>query len=605
MLSVIKELFSLLSKEQVKQFYTLQTLVIIMAFTELLGIAAIAPFMAVVGDISILESDGIFSKVYRISGLSSPTDFLFYSGITVLVMLTLSTVVSMFTTWRLATFGSRVGTEIADRLYAYYMQQDWQFHASGSSAQLTKQVTTEAARISMGIVQPLMQMNAKVVLALVISVSIIAYDPLTALLGLTIFLLAYLILYWLVRQNLVSNGQKLSSVSTERFRLMNEGFGGIKDVLLLGRSHDFVTRFERSGDVFARAQGTNIALSQVPRYFIELIAFGAMISLVLVLIKIHAGNLGEVLPILAIYALAAFKLLPALQQIYANVSQIKGNTAAFEAVKEDLWQSFYNARAIDAKTNTDAVESNRALSLKKAIRLQYVKFNYPNKSIPAVDGVSLMIPVNSVIGIVGASGSGKTTLIDLVLGLLTPVSGDIYIDDIPITLENRRTWQDLLGFVPQSIFLSEGSIAENIAFGLPAQDIDMTQVDNAVSLAHLSELVAELPNGVHTKVGERGIQLSGGQRQRIGIARALYYKAEVLVFDEATSALDGITEKIVMDAIHEFSGQKTIIMIAHRLKTVEQCDQIYLMEKGKIIDQGTYQQLIQNNATFREMTKHA
>lgn len=605
MLSVIKELFSLLSKEQVKQFYTLQTLVIIMAFTELLGIAAIAPFMAVVGDISILESDGIFSKVYRISGLSSPTDFLFYSGITVLVMLTLSTVVSMFTTWRLATFGSRVGTEIADRLYAYYMQQDWQFHASGSSAQLTKQVTTEAARISMDIVQPLMQMNAKVVLALVISVSIIAYDPLTALLGLTIFLLAYLILYWLVRQNLVSNGQKLSSVSTERFRLMNEGFGGIKDVLLLGRSHDFVTRFEGRGDVFARAQGTNIALSQVPRYFIELIAFGAMISLVLVLIKIHAGNLGEVLPILAIYALAAFKLLPALQQIYANVSQIKGNTAAFEAVKEDLWQSFYNARAIDAKTNTDAVESNRALSLKKAIRLQYVKFNYPNKSIPAVDGVSLMIPVNSVIGIVGASGSGKTTLIDLVLGLLTPVSGDIYIDDIPITLENRRTWQDLLGFVPQSIFLSEGSIAENIAFGLPAQDIDMTQVDNAVSLAHLSELVAELPNGVHTKVGERGIQLSGGQRQRIGIARALYYKAEVLVFDEATSALDGITEKIVMDAIHEFSGQKTIIMIAHRLKTVEQCDQIYLMEKGKIIDQGTYQQLIQNNATFREMTKHA
>ena len=605
MLSVIKELFSLLSKEQVKQFYTLQTLVIIMAFTELLGIAAIAPFMAVVGDISILESDGIFSKVYRISGLSSPTDFLFYSGITVLVMLTLSTVVSMFTTWRLATFGSRVGTEIADRLYAYYMQQDWQFHASGSSAQLTKQVTTEAARISMGIVQPLMQMNAKVVLALVISVSIIAYDPLTALLGLTIFLLAYLILYWLVRQNLVSNGQKLSSVSTERFRLMNEGFGGIKDVLLLGRSHDFVTRFEGSGDVFARAQGTNIALSQVPRYFIELIAFGAMISLVLVLIKIHAGNLGEVLPILAIYALAAFKLLPALQQIYANVSQIKGNTAAFEAVKEDLWQSFYNARAIDAKTNTDAVESNRALSLKKAIRLQYVKFNYPNKSIPAVDGVSMMIPVNSVIGIVGASGSGKTTLIDLVLGLLTPVSGDIYIDDIPITLENRRTWQDLLGFVPQSIFLSEGSIAENIAFGLPAQDIDMAQVDNAVSLAHLSELVAELPNGVHTKVGERGIQLSGGQRQRIGIARALYYKAEVLVFDEATSALDGITEKIVMDAIHEFSGQKTIIMIAHRLKTVEQCDQIYLMEKGKIIDQGTYQQLIQNNATFREMTKHA
>ena len=599
MLSMIKELFSLLSKEQVKQFYTLQTLVIIMAFTELLGIASIAPFMALVGDISILESDGIFAKFYQLSGLGSPTDFLFYSGITVLFMLTLSTIVSMLTTWRLATFGARIGTEIADRLYAYYMQQDWQFHASGSSAQLTKQVTTEAARISMGIVQPLMQMNAKVVLAMVISASIIAYDPSIALLGLAIFSLAYLILYRLVRKKLVSNGQKLSLVSTDRFRLMNEGFGGIKDVLLLDRSHDFVERFHQSGEVFARAQGTNIALGQVPRYFIELVAFGAMISLVLVLIKIHAGNLGEVLPVLAVYALAAFKLLPALQQIYSSISNIKGHIAAFDAVKEDLHQSFNQERAIDAKTNIASLE------LEKVITLQDIQFSYPNKSISAVDGVSLDIPVNSLVGIVGSSGSGKTTLIDILLGLLTPQSGSIYIDTTLVTPDNKRAWQNLLGFVPQSIFLSEGSIAENIAFGLPASDIDMSQIYNAVSLAHLSELVGELPDGVHTRVGERGVQLSGGQRQRIGIARALYHKAEVLVFDEATSALDGITEKIVMDAIHEFSGKKTIIMIAHRLKTVEKCDLIYFMEKGKIIDKGNYQQLIKSNAKFREMADYA
>lgn len=599
MLSVTKQLFALLSKEQLKQLYILQTLVIIMAFTELLGIASIAPFMALVGDISILESEGVFAKLYQMSGVNSPTDFLFYFGITVLFMLALSTVVSMFTTWRLAVFGARIGTEVADRLYAFYMQQDWQFHASGSSAQLTKQVTTESARISNGIVQPLMQMNAKVVLAVVISFSIIAYDPMTALLGLAIFSLAYLILYRLVRQKLVSNGQKLSSVSTDRFRLMNEGFGGIKDVLLLDRSHDFVERFHQSGKVFARAQGANIALSQVPRYFIELVAFGAMISLVLVLIKLHSGNLGEVLPILAVYALAAFKLLPALQQIYASVSNIKGNTAAFEAVKHDLQQSFNHESAIEAKVDTASINLN------KAIILQDIKFSYPNKLIPALDGVSLTIPVNHVIGIVGPSGSGKTTLIDILLGLLKPVSGSIYVDETHITTRNKRTWQNLLGFVPQSIFLSEGSIAKNIAFGLPAQDIDITQVYKAVNLAHLNELVAELPKGIDTQVGERGVQLSGGQRQRIGIARALYHKAEVLVFDEATSALDGITEKIVMDAIHEFSGKKTIIMIAHRLKTVEKCDLIYFMDRGRIIDQGTYHQLIQNNAKFREMTKNA
>lgn len=599
MLKVIKQLFVLLTDKQLKQFYILQVLVVIMAFTELLGIASIAPFMALVGDISILETNGVFAQLYQMSGLNNPMDFLFYSGVIVLVMLTFSTVISMFTTWRLSIFGACIGTEIADRLYTYYMQQSWQFHASGSSAQLTKQVSTEAARISNDIIQPLMQMNSKLVLALFISISIVIYDPVIAILGLFIFSLAYFVLYRLVRQKLESNGQQLSEVSTRRFRLMNEGFGGIKDVLLLNRSHDFITRFHDSGKVFARAQGTNVAISQVPRYFIELIAFGAMISLVLVLIKVHSGNLGEVLPILAVYALAAFKLLPALQQIYSSLSQIKGNTAAFEAVKDDLQRSFENQKAITKASMPTAI------SLNKSIALNDIEFSYPNKDRAAVDGVSMSIPVNSVIGLVGSSGSGKSTLIDLLLGLLTPQQGNIYVDDIRITADNKRAWQDLLGFVPQSIFLSEGSIAENIAFGIPAKDISLKQVNKALNLANLTELVEQLPDGVNTKVGERGVQLSGGQRQRIGIARALYHEAEVLVFDEATSALDGITEKIVMDAIHEFSGQKTIIMIAHRLKTVEKCDLIYFMEHGKIIDHGTYQELVVRNVKFKEMAKYA
>ena len=599
MLKVIKQLFSLLTDKQLKQFYILQVLVVVMAFTELLGIASIAPFMALVGDISILETNTVFSEIYQFSGLNNPTDFLFYSGFFVLIMLTVSTIVSMFTIWKLSIFGARIGTEIADLLYTYYMQQSWQFHASSSSAQLTKQVSTEAARISIGIMQPLVQMNAKIVLAAFISISIVIYDPLIAILGLVIFSLAYFLLYSLVREKLAVNGDKLSEISTERFRLMNEGFGGIKDVLLLDRSHDFIESFQNSGKVFARAQGTNIAISQVPRYFIELIAFGAMISLVLLLIKLHAGNLGEILPILAVYALAAFKLLPALQQIYSSVSQIKGNIAAFEAVKEDLERAFNSQKLINSGS------SPIPIYLRKSIVLKDIEFSYPGKHRVAINGVNMNIPVNSVIGLVGSSGSGKSTLIDLLLGLLTPQQGSLYIDDTRITATNKRAWQDLLGFVPQSIFLSEGTIAENIAFGIPKKDIALNKVNRALILANLSELVAQLPDGINTKVGERGVQLSGGQRQRIGIARALYHEAEVLVFDEATSALDGITEKIVMDAIHEFSGQKTIIMIAHRLKTVEKCDLIYFMEQGKIIDYGTYQELVVRNLKFKEMAKHA
>jgi len=599
MFKMIKQLFSLLSPEQVRQFYILQVLVVVMAFTELLGIASIAPFMALVGDISILEKNNMFAELYQISGLTDPMDFVFYTGLLVLATLTISTIVSMFTIWRLSLYGASVGIEIADRLYTYYMQEDWQFHASGSSAQLTKQVSTEAMRITGGIIQPLMQMNAKVVLVTFISISILIYNPTIAIVGLLIFSLAYFLLYKLVRKKLVTNGQQISEVSIDRFRLMNEGFGGIKDVLLLNRSHDFIKRFKESGTIYARSLGVNAGISQVPRYFMELIAFGTMIGLVLLLIKLHQGNLGAVLPILAVYALAAFKLLPALQQIYSSLAQIKGNIAAFDAIKEDLKKSSVSMELKDKNNVTDSISFQHQLTLKD------ITFNYPDKDIPAVNRISMTIPANSVVGIVGASGSGKSTLIDILLGLLTPQDGEIHVDGTKITTENKRSWQNMLGFVPQSIFLSEGSIAENVAFGLPVDSIDIQQVNKALELSNLSELVKELPKGLDTKVGERGIQLSGGQRQRIGIARALYHEANILVFDEATSALDGITEKIIMDAIHNFSGQKTIIMIAHRLKTVQKCDIIYLMDQGKIVDQGTYQELIEKNNQFKKMADHA
>lgn len=599
MLKMIQQLFSLLSSDQVKQFYILQLLVILMAFTEILGIASIAPFMALVGDISILEREGAIAKIYQYSGVNDPAQFLFYTGFAVLIMLAISTVISMYTTWKLSLYAAKTGTEISDRLYRYYMQKDWLFHASSSSAHLTKQVASEAARLTDGVIQPLLHMNAKVVLAFFISISILIYNPLIALSGLLIFTFAYIFLYKLVRKQLQVNGDDLSVISTERFRLMNEGFGGIKDVLLLNRHHDFVERFQDSGKKFAYARGTNNAISQVPRYFMELVAFGTMIGLVLLLIKLHQGNLGAVLPILAVYALAAFKLLPALQQIYSSITQIKGNASAFEAIKEDLVQSLNNKQAMFDEN------INEHLSFKKNITLNNINFTYPGKSNLAINSLDMVIPVNSVIGLVGSSGSGKSTTIDLLLGLLTPDVGEIYIDNTCMTAMNKRAWQNTIGFVPQSIFLSEGTIAENVAFGLAKKDINLEQVKKALQLANMMELVQDLPNGVNTKVGERGVQLSGGQRQRIGIARALYNEADVLVFDEATSALDGITERIIMESIHNLSGKKTIIMIAHRLKTVQKCDIIYMMDKGKVIAQGSYQELIKNNIMFKEMAEHS
>ncbi|WP_018949738.1 ABC transporter ATP-binding protein [Thioalkalivibrio sp. ALMg11] len=598
MLQRLRVFFSLLTREQRARLLRLQILVVLMAFAEVGGVVAIGPFMALVGDMSRLEGDGTLAQLYEASGFTDPADFLFWLGIAVLMALAAGAVLAMITTWRLALYANQVGAELSSRLYKHYMHQPWLFHADGSSSQLTNKIAQECQRITNTILRPLMMMNAKVVLALFMAIVIFVYNPMVALTGLLIFAAAYLILYRVVRGRLVSNGATITQTNQQRFKLMNEGFGGIKDTLLLGRQADFNQRFEAASRRFGRAQGTTQALSQVPRYAMELIAYGSVIFLVLYLLAAHEGNLGEILPMLAIYALAGFKLLPAFQQIFTSVAQIRGNLAAFDNLEADLRDSQ------DASIGVSA-ERFGHWRPKEEIRLDEVTFTYPGKEEPALQGLDLSLPVNHVVGLVGASGSGKSTAIDILLGLIEPQEGRLTIDGQPLQPEQKRAWQNSMGFVPQSIFLADASIRENIAFGLPPEQIDEESVRRAARMAHLDQLLVDLPEGLDTRVGERGIQLSGGQRQRIGIARALYDDADVLVLDEATSALDGITEKLVMDAIHDFSGKKTIIMIAHRLATVKQCDSIYLLSEGKVADHGSYSQLVARNPTFRRMADHA
>lgn len=597
MFSQLKELYSLLTNEQRKKLLRLQILVVLMSFAEIAGVVSIGPFMALVGDISRLEGEGFLANVYRATGLDKPRDFLFWLGISVLCILTVAACISMFTIWRLSMYGAKVGAELGNRLFRYYMHQPWLFHASGSSSQLTNRIVQESGRITGQIINPLMQMNAKLVMGSFMTVAIFVFNPIVAVIGLVLFSFAYMLLYKTVRRRLVRNGRHISEAQQMRFKLMGEGFGGIKDALLLGRQQVFTDRFQTQCEKFAAAQGTTQALSQVPRYAMELIAFGAVIFLVLYLLAAHEGNLGEILPVLSVYALAGFKLLPAFQQVYTGLSQIRGNLAAFDAVRDDL-------RASSSFVTNDSSSPAQRLVPRNEIRFHNVVFHYPGKEEPALKSLNITIPANRVIGLVGASGSGKSTAIDLLLGLMTPQEGQILIDGEPITRQNVRTWQNSLGFVPQSIFLADSSIRENIAFGLPPEAVNEDKVNRAANMAHLEELLDELPHGLDTRVGERGIQLSGGQKQRIGIARALYHDADVLVLDEATSALDGITEKLIMDAIHDFSGKKTIVMIAHRLGTVRACDSIFLLENGKVADNGTYQELSERNDVFKRMADH-
>ncbi|QTF91399.1 ABC transporter ATP-binding protein [Halomonas sp. BM-2019] len=607
MLSNIKQLYSLLTSEQRRRLFLLQLLVVMMAFAELASIAAIGPFMAVVGDMSRLQGDGLLASVYSFSGASDPTTFLLWLGLSVLIVLTVASAISIFTTWRLALYSQQVGAELSTRLFKHYMKQHWLYHASGSSSQLTNKISQESRRVTDFVLTPLMHINSKLVVALFIATAIFVFNPWVALSGLALFGFVYWALYRTVRRKLLKNSNVVSATNSMRFKLMNEGFGGIKDTLLLGRQHDFNRRFEKTSEQLGRAQGVTKGLSQAPRYLMELVAFGAVIMLVLYLLVTHEGNLGTILPILSVYALAGFKLLPAFQQIYSGLATVRGNISAFHSLKDDLESSHGN----QSKTGGDQLEmlegpeSHGKWIPRQAIHLDKVTFRYPDKEEPALDELDITIPVNGVIGLVGASGSGKSTAIDMLLGLIDPQKGSLKLDGDPLTSERRRAWQNSVGFVPQSIFLADSSIRENIAFGLPADKIDDEKVKRAATMAHLDELLERLPEGLDTRVGERGIQLSGGQRQRIGIARALYDDAEVLVLDEATSALDGITERLVMDAIHDFSGKKTIIMVAHRLATVRPCDCIFLLEAGRVVDCGTYDDLVNRNKTFQRMAEHA
>lgn len=600
MLKQLKELYSLLTTQQRKRLLRLQLLVVLMAVVELGSVLSIGPFMALVGDMTILQRDGLVGDIYRISGIESPRMFMIVAGLAVLFSLLVAAIISILTIWCLSMYGSIVGAELSSRLYRHYMHQPWLFHAAGSSSQLTNQIAQECTRITAGIINPFMQMNARIVMATLMAVAIFLFNPAVAITGLVIFAVAYLAIYKFVRRKLISNGEIISSTQRLRFKLMGEGFGGVKDVLLLGRQRIFTERFDEASTNFATAQGKIQVISLVPRFVIEFVAFGGVIFLILYLLAVYDGNLGTILPVLSVYALAGFKLLPAFQQIYSSISSIRGSMIAFEGLRDELRASAALAREIRP---TEAIDDR--LNLAESIQLKDVQFTYPGKSEPALFGLTLRIGVNQVIGIVGASGAGKSTVIDILLGLIRPERGALLIDGQPVDERQLRVWQNSLGFVPQSIFLADSSIRENIAFGLPSELVDEEKVQRAATMAHLDELLAELPAGLNTTVGERGVQLSGGQRQRIGIARALYHDPEVLVLDEATSALDGITEKLVMDAMHDFSGKKTIILIAHRLATVRQCDTIFLLEAGRLVDQGRYGELIERNPKFRRMAENA
>lgn len=589
--------FNVLSSKHRKRFLMLQVLVVLMALAEVTVVLSIGAFMAALTDPGKFIEQSYISPLYGWLGYDN-YEFVFLIGVAVITVLALSTILSVITIWRLSMFANEVGVDLGNRLYRYYGLKNYEFHVQINSAEITKKIAFEADRMTMSIIVPMMQLNAKLVLAIFISALIFFYNPYVAMFGAVIFLAIYSTIYLMVRRRLTQNSKILSTSNQLRYKLISELFGGIKDVLLLNKQEDFYANFESTGKSFSHSRGQNQTLVNAPRYIVELVAFGSVIFLVLFLIGSSSTGLQDILPMLSVYAMAGYKLMPAFQQVYTNFSTIKGNQSAFEVIKRELTKQ-------KAFENSVEDQKSEVLQFKNDITLSSVSYRYPGEDKNALDNINVTLPYLGVIGFVGTSGSGKSTLMDVLTGLLVPTQGNVTMDGKAVNFGSIRSYQNKIGYVSQNIYLRDGSIRENIAFELRDDVVDANKIENSIKKSHLEEFVNSLEFGLDSTVGERGVQLSGGQKQRIGIARALYRDSEILILDEATSALDGITEKVIMDAIKDFSGNKTIIMVAHRLNTVKDCQVIYLMEEGRIIDGGNYDDLVLRNPKFRKMTEHA
>lgn len=589
MISLTLRIVSLFTLEEKRHFFYTFFASTITGLIQIASIGSIIPFVALLLNPDLVQSNTYFAYLYQVGGFESEKYFFLAAGTMVLLALIIGNASNALTIWYLTRFAWNFQMRLSASLFLANITKPYVHFVNRNSADITKNILVESAQVSQGILLPLTRMMANTLIISFIVVFLAWLSPAVTLMAALVFGMAYGLIYLLVRKPLKRLGERRLSVNTKRFRMVNQAFGSVKEVKLLGREKEFVEAYSRPAFIFARAMSTQSVISVVPRYIIETLAFGLLVIVLLYMLYMEVTML-SFLPVASAFALAGYRVIPALQIIYGAVNALRFNAPVLEAVEQDLQSSVTQSEA-------------RALQMpfERELRLDGVSFNYPGADRPSVRDINLVIPRRSFVAFVGQTGAGKTTVVDIILGLLRPDEGHLCVDDTNITENNLNSWQENLGYVPQEIFLLDDTVAANIAFGLPVERIDMAAVENAARIANIHDFILErMPNGYNSVVGERGIRLSGGERQRIGIARALYHDPEILVLDEATSALDRSTEALVHRAIVRAAAVKTVIVIAHRISTVESCDCIFLMRNGEIADRGTFHELLERNADFRQ-----
>lgn len=569
-------------------------LILVNAFAEIVSLSAVLPFLGILTAPDRVFSHPIVAEVAQAWGITSADQLALPLTVAFAAAALIAGAIRILLLWVSNRFAFAAGADLSIAVYRRTLYQPYPVHIARNSSAVISGITDKVNGATT-VLQTLLTFGSSVVLLTAIMLTLIAIDPVVASLTALAFGTSYALITWPARRRLERNSQRIAYEQTQVVKALQEGLGGIRDVLLDGTQEAYCEIYRQADLPLRRAHGNNTFIAQSPRYAMEALGMVLIAALAYGLSR-RAEGIGPALPLLGALALGAQRLLPALQQAYSTWAGIVGSRASLVTALELL----------DQPLPAEILQPAPApLMFRDVIRFNALRFRYTSDSPWVLEELRLTIPKGARVGFVGSTGSGKSTALDLLMGLLMPTEGELLVDGQPVSGNRLRAWQQTIAHVPQSIYLADTTLAENIAFGVPRHAIDFQRVQHVARQAQIAEFIEGRSEGYNARIGERGIRLSGGQRQRIGIARALYKQASVLVFDEATSALDNVTEQSLMNAIEELNRDLTILLIAHRLTTVRRCDTIVELQHGRVVAQGTYEQLLDRSPSFRQMADKA
>ena len=580
--SSLKKLFNHLSSRRKKQYLMLLILIFVASLVEVVSVGAVLPFLGVLTAPEQVYQHPLMQPLIQTLELSEPSQLVLPLTLLFIIAAVLAGSIRLLLLYVTTRLTYATGADLGFKIYNLTLYQEYAIHVSRNSSEVINGILNKSSTVISSVIMPVIQFISATILIISIMAALLVIDTIVALSAFIGIGSLYMGIIRYSGKQLKENSKIIADKSTQMVKSLQEGLGGIRDVLI-DNSQEFYSQLYRSADLpLRRASGNNAFIGGGPRFVLEAVGM-TLIALLAYVMSHKEGGIATAIPILGALALGAQRLLPALQQAYASFSSIRGVEVSLKDVLDFLEQP------LPEYVNQS---SPAPISFEREIKLTNLSFRYIKETPLVLENINLSIVKGERIGFMGVTGSGKSTLLDIIMGLLPPTDGKLTIDQKPLNSQNRRAWQAHIAHVPQNIYLSDSTIEENIAFGIPIEKIDHQRVKKAAKQAQIADMIANLKDGYQTLVGERGVRLSGGQRQRINIARALYKKADVLIFDEATSALDSSTEQEVMKAIEGLGGQLTILIIAHRLTTLKGCDRIVQFDKDNLLHVGLYQDMV-------------